>query len=147
MPTASLLKPKLYKSTGAMAEPDVSCTLSGGRCVCGYVFFPMQFYGCEQCGRSGEALQRADLSGRGTLLASAVVHVHQGEREAPFVVGTVQLTDGPVVRTLLDRPADAPALTPGQSMQAVLKPAGQDAEGGLLLDLRFAPVQQEGGKL
>lgn len=146
MPTASLLKPELYKPAGAAPEPGVSCTLSGGRCVCGHLFFPMQFYGCEQCGRSGEALQRADLSGRGTLLASAVVHVHQGEREAPFVVGTVQLADGPVVRTLLDHPPAAPALIPGQPMQAVLKPAGRNAAGEPLLDLRFAPVRQGADK-
>ena len=102
----------------------------------------MQTYGCEQCGRTGEALQRVDISGRGRLLASAIVHTHQGEREAPFIVGTVQLADGPVVRTLLDYSVGAAPLQPGQPMEAVLSPAGESAEGELLLDLRFVPVQE-----
>jgi len=100
----------------------------------------MQTYGCEQCGRTGEALQPADIAGSGTLLASAVVHTHPGEREAPFIVGTIQLNDGPVVRTLIDYSVEAAPLKPGQAVEAVLSPVGESAEGEPLLDLRFVPV-------
>lgn len=46
--TLDLLKPDLY-GLGAAGTP----TLLGGRCECGYVFFPMQTFGCEI--RSGAA--------------------------------------------------------------------------------------------
>lgn len=100
----------------------------------------MQTYGCERCGARGDALTPVSLAGEGTLLASVTVHRHHGERAAPFVVGTVQLRDGPVVRTLLARDPEAPALEPGQAVQAVLQPAGAAAEGEPVLDLRFAPT-------
>jgi len=140
MSAAKLLKPHLYDAADG-ARPGAACTLRGGRCGrCGYVFFPLQRYGCERCGAHGDALAPATLSGQGVLLASAAVHVHEGRHPAPFVVGTVQLRDGPVVRTLLDHDPAAPALAPGQPLQAVLRSAGIDEDGQPLLDLRFAPT-------
>lgn len=119
----ALLKPDLYTETP---------TLKGGRCVCGNIFFPMQNYGCEACGRFGDALQPAELKGLGTLVASATVHLHNGKgREAPFTVVTVRLADGPTVRTLLDGAPNS-ELPPGTPMKATL--AGDPA------DLRFAPA-------
>jgi uncharacterized OB-fold protein len=119
----SLLKPDLYSDVPA---------LKGGRCACGHVFFPMQSYGCEVCGRFGDDLAPQYLGGTGTLVASATVHLHNGKgREAPFTVVAIKLDDGPMVRTLLDGgPADD--LPPGTRMKATL--AGEPA------DLRFAPA-------
>ena len=65
----------LFIDTGTDAVPDRPA-LVGGRCVCGYVFFPMQTYGCEKCGRFGNDLKEVRLSGRGRLLAFAQVHLH-----------------------------------------------------------------------
>lgn len=125
----SLLKPDLYA-----ARPDRPA-LCGGACgSCGYVFFPMQAYGCERCG-SLDLAPRA-LSGAGSLMASARVHLHAGKgRQAPFTVVSVRLDDGPVVRTLA---AGEAALAPGQRMVATLEPV-TDAEGEPRLDLRFVP--------
>lgn len=142
MSAAKLLKAALYAPVDGVPRAGAPCVLSGGRCRCGYVFFPMQTYGCESCGATGEALTPAALSGQGTLLASATVHRHHGERAAPFVVGTVQLQDGPVVRTLLAHEPDAPALEPGQAVLAVLHPTEAQAEDGLVLDLRFEPAER-----
>ena len=138
MPDSSppLLKPALY-ARGVDGEP----VLIGGRCECGYIFFPMQTYGCEQCGRSGNSLQPIALRARGTLRASATVHVHADEnRPAPFVVGVIALEEGPVIRTLLvDARADHDA--PGTPVEAVLVPI-DSTSAETMLDLRFRPVHR-----
>lgn len=129
-----LLKPSLYARSD-----DAAPLLLGGRCGCGHVFFPMQTFGCERCGKFGDALQPFALQGRGTLRSAATVHLHADEkRPAPFVVGTIALDEGPVIRTLLvDAPADRDA--PGTRVAAVLIPV--DTENGRALDLRFRAVR------
>jgi uncharacterized OB-fold protein len=128
-----LLKPALYREEGTDGAPAHPALLGGACAACGYVFFPMQCYGCEKCG-SGD-LQPRVLSGVGRLLASARVHLHAGKgREAPFTVGAIQLDDGPIVRTLLVE--DTRPLAPGARMATTLAPT-VDAEGEPRLDLRF----------
>jgi uncharacterized OB-fold protein len=127
-----LLKPTLYE-----ARPDGSAVLKGGCCECGYVFFPMQHFGCERCGRSGESLKPFALSGRGRLVASSLVHMHaDAKREAPFVVGTIALDEGPVVRTLLTTTSEPPIGDVPLRAIAVLASA-KAADGSECLDLRF----------
>ena len=132
MSDQELLKPALYRRAGSAARPDLPALL-GGACACGHVFFPLQAYGCERCG--GTDLQPRALTGAGTLLASARVHLHAGKgREAPFTVGAIRLEDGPIIRTLIE--GDATRLRPGAAMVALLAPAA-DPEGAPRLDLRF----------
>lgn len=136
MTSYSLLKPELYLPEGGTALPDQACVLLGARCKCGYVFFPMQSYGCENCGAVGDAVQSEKLAGSGHLIAAAKVHVHQGEgRQAPFIVVAVRLDSGPVVRTLLDWPENEEPPAPGLRVKAVLRPVGGAQEN--VLDLRF----------
>jgi uncharacterized OB-fold protein len=133
MSDPELLKPGLYRRAGTAARPDHPALL-GGACACGYVFFPLQAYGCERCG--GTHLRPMALSGAGRLLASARVHLHAGKgREAPFTVGSIRLEDGPIIRTLIE--GDDTPLLPGAAVVAVLAPVA-DPEGGQRLDLRFA---------
>lgn len=128
-----LLKSDLYQAEGTSAVREHPALL-GGACACGHVFFPMQTYGCEKCG-SLEVAARP-LAGAGQLLATARVHLHAGKgREAPFTIGSVQLDDGPIVRTLLMESAAPPR--PGQRVVTVLSPA-TTLEGEARLDLRFA---------
>lgn len=148
MSQADLLKPKLYAAEGTSAVPDHP-SLNGGRCECGYVFFPMQTYGCEVCGRTGDALKPVKLSGRGRLNASSTVHIHAAggrggatnpdvkPHEAPFTIGSITLEDGPTVRTLLVN-VDEKTLKHGQAMVTTLVPVG--AAGKSILDLRFTPA-------
>ncbi len=137
MPGMQALKPHLFtvpESAGGVPK------LRGGRCSCGYVFFPMQTYGCEVCGRDGDALQPALLEGKGSLVASARVLLHAAkDRTAPFVVASIKLDAGPVVRTLLaeDRTDRLPI---GQPLQACLVEVGKSDEGDAIVDLRFSPV-------
>lgn len=132
------LKPTLFtaQSPVGSAAPQ----LRGGRCSCGYVFFPMQTYGCEKCGSVGEALTPTLLDGKGTLVASArvLIHVRQ-DRQAPFVIVSVKLDAGPVVRTLLAEDTTE-RLPVGLPMQARLVEVGKSESGEPLMDLRFAPV-------
>lgn len=131
------LKPELY--TVPTAGSDGIAQLRGGRCACGHVFFPMQTYGCEVCGRTGDDLQPALLDGRGTLVASARVLLHAAkDRQTPFVVASIRLKDGPVVRTLLaeDSTQRMPIGTP---LQTRLVKVGRTETGEALVDLRFAP--------
>ena len=130
---SELLKPALYRSEGSTADPSHPALL-GGACTCGYVFFPMQSFGCERCGRI-DVKARA-LTGHGRLLASARVHLHAGKhRQAPFTVGSIALEDGPIVRTILID--DDKAFRPGDAVAATLVEV-HDAEGNPKRDLRFA---------
>jgi uncharacterized OB-fold protein len=101
----------------------------------------MQRFGCERCGRSGAALHPLSLAGRGHLRSAATVHIHADEkRGTPFVIGTITLDDGPIVRTLLiDVPADRDA--PGMRVEALLVPVETAEPGQYVLDLRFRPVR------
>ena len=129
-----LLKASLYRREGTAEVPDHPALL-GGACACGYVFFPLQRYGCEKCG--GLDIQPRALSGAGRLLASARVHLHAGKGgEAPFTVGSIALDDGPIVRTLIVD--EVGSLRVGQRVVAALAPV-TTAEGEPRLDLRFAP--------
>lgn len=129
------LKPSLYT-----VPPDAQTPpqLLGGRCRCGHVFFPMQTYGCEKCGAAGDALQPAALPATGTLVASSRVLMHaRKDREPPYVVVSVRLDDGPVVRTLLDE--DTTDLLPiGAPLQGRLMEVGGTESGAPLVDLRFS---------
>ena len=127
MNSPPLLKPELYTE---------DCTLHGGHCrCCGYAFFPLQTYGCEQCG-AVDAIEAQDFPATGTLVAAAEVHVHNSPgRQAPFVVGAIRLIAGPVIRTLLVG-EQLSELSPRQEMVGRIIPA-TDAEGKACRDLRF----------
>ena len=131
----------LFVDAGTDAVPDRPA-LVGGRCVCGYVFFPMQTYGCEKCGRYGDDLKKVSLSGRGRLLAFARVHLHaRPYPKVPFTVVVVVLDDGPVIKALLD-PAVDDELRSGAVMLAKL--VQQRREGGVHDMLRFARADSKG---
>ena len=130
-----LLKPGLYRAEGTAEAPERPALLGGACASCGYVFFPLQAYGCEKCG--GTDLRPRALSGVGRLLASARVWLHAGKgREAPFTVGSIRLDDGPIVRTLIVE--ETGPLAVGGRMVTTLEGVS-DAEGAPRLDLRFAP--------
>lgn len=132
---AQALKPLLYTVPSQAHQPP---ELLGGRCRCGYVFFPMQTYGCEKCGATGDALQPATLPAAGTLVASSRVLMHaRKDGEPPYVIVSVRLDDGPVVRTLLDE--DTTDLLPvGAPLQGRLMEVGRTESGAPIVDLRFS---------
>jgi len=141
MSDARLHKPRLYRLEGTDALPHHPALL-GTRCECGYAHFPPQNYGCEQCGRYGDALTDIALSGRGTLTSVATVHIHSGFATdadtipimVPFTIATVELDEGPRVRGLLVEGTGA--VRPGTMVVTSMADIG--AGGTRILDLRFA---------
>jgi uncharacterized OB-fold protein len=125
-----LLKPSLYAAAGA------GPVLLGGACSCGYVFFPMQRFGCERCGNNGTALSPKTLRARGKLITATVVHMHADKRRpTPFAIGVIALEAGPVVRSLLSDIASA-QLGVGKTVTAEFVSVA--LEGGTQArDLRF----------
>jgi uncharacterized OB-fold protein len=142
----TLLKPALYGRSAE--EASRSAYLKGGRCKCGYVFFPWQSFGCERCG-DVESLQPIDLAGRGSVLSSVTVHLHAtSDRPTPFVIAAVRLVDGPVVRTLLaERSGAVPRpLPPEHAVVAELFEVSKAGDpSATVLDLRFVAVDAQQG--
>jgi uncharacterized OB-fold protein len=129
----------LFSTQGTLALPNHPA-LNGGCCAkCGSVFFPMQTYGCERCG--SQQLEARTLSGRGKLICSARVHMSADQlRPAPFVVGSIKLDDGAVVRSVLAVEPDF-KLAPGTVMITILVPETRPDRGEF--DLRFTPAAKE----
>ena len=127
----------LFRAEGTDELPEHPALL-GGRCTqCGRTFFPMQTYGCESCG-SEEVVPTA-LTGRGRLVASAEVFMPAGpHRPAPFIVGSVVMDDGAVVRAILEVTAGT-RLVPGTTMVTCLVPETRPDRGSD--DLRFMPAK------
>lgn len=85
------------------AEPDLYSvdeggvpTLYGTRDSAGNVSFPFQTYGSEYNGDHGADLSRVELSGAGTIAATASVR-----SPASFTVASIVLDEGPLIRALL----------------------------------------------
>jgi uncharacterized OB-fold protein len=137
MSAPNVLKPDLYAPEGTPRHPQLP-SLKGGECTCGHVFFPMQSFGCESCGRWGDDLKPRSLSGVGRIVSLATVHLHAGKgRQAPFTVAMIALEDGPTVRTLLDAASEKDARA-GSQVVATLVLTTPAEDGAPRLDLRFA---------
>lgn len=149
---AMLLKPELYAATADETAGSVAI-LRGGECRrCGFIFFPYQCYGCEKCGAIGQDLVPRTLSGRGTLVSCATVHVHNSEDRLhvsaplrpPFVIAAIRLDEGPFLRSIL-LGGNEHTLHCGDHLVATLVVAdsGQAQPcDGETLDLRFLPTDQ-----
>lgn len=115
---------------------DKPLRLRGGRCqACGFVFFPMQSYGCENCGALGQSIASIALDSRGIVAIATVVYRHEDpRRRTPFRVVEVDLDAGVKVRALA---ADGTEPKPGDRVWLVrVEPIDADE----LLPVRFAPV-------
>jgi uncharacterized OB-fold protein len=129
---------KLIPSQAGLVDAEVvPPRLRGGECTrCGLRFFPYQTYGCERCGAAADALSPTPLGPGGSVLNAATVRVHAGEDiRAPFTVATVLLEPGLAVRGLLS--GDSRRAVPGARVVMALVPAGTDADGSPLHELRF----------
>jgi uncharacterized OB-fold protein len=95
--------------------------LRGTRCrKCGHRWFPASSFGCERCGGFGEDLELFAMGGGGRLLSSARI----ADGEDGFMLGSIELDDGPVVRGILE---DATAAAAGDRLEAfVTTDAGKD---------------------
>jgi uncharacterized protein len=108
-------------------------TLLGHRCrSCERVFFPPDPFACERCGAETEQLESVDLRASGTIRAAARVHRHHHPTpETPFTVATIELDDGPALKSVV---LDASDDDVGKRVRGVLVPSAIEPE---TFDLRF----------
>jgi uncharacterized OB-fold protein len=90
---------------GEDMPPSTLLPLRGVRCAsCGHVATPVQKFGCETCGAHGLDLVEVDLAGDGVVLNSVEVHRRD---EATVHLGSIHLTEGPMLRAILSEQASA----------------------------------------
>jgi len=129
--------PIIRNSSVVLAEPGSPFPkLRARRCACGHVFCPPHAYGCERCGRAGDATAEVQLEPRGTLTALATVRVHT-KLPTPYSLGRVTLDDGPVLDVRLD---DDARLAIGSRVRARLVSVSDPS--GEALECRFALEEQ-----
>ena len=116
-------------------------SLQGRRCEgCGAVMFPPQDYGCDRCGRAPDQLKPVELKGAGTLTSFATVYQHPSPSvKVPFVIGNVQLKEGPIVEAVVAC-RDEKELSAGQKVIALLIDGEKDKEGNIMVDCLFTPA-------
>lgn len=87
--------PRIWEKTGGGA------VLIGWACgQCGQRGLPRQYFGCERCGAPREDISESALAARGVLRSSASIERH-AVWPVPFLMGEVELDDGPIVHSFL----------------------------------------------
>ncbi len=106
--------------------------LIGHRCSdCGRVAFPPDPHACEACGAIAERLEPYDLGAVGTVQATAVVHRHHRDvPPTPFVVSSILLDDGPLLKAVMT--TDSFDIAVGERVRGITEPPDSP------LPLRFA---------
>ncbi len=113
-------------------------SLLGCHCEnCDTTLFPAQNYGCENCGGPPEKMKPVELKGRGELMSFATVYKHFSPIiETPFIMGSIQLEDGPVIEAVIQCEDDS-ELRVGKKMKAVLVDSEKDQNDTVFVDYRF----------
>jgi len=123
-------------------SPTEKPSLLGGRCSCGYLFFPPHRFGCEACGAAPEAINIIEIETRGVLKSFAASHRQtRTDVPSPLIFGLVLLDIGLAVMTTI-HVEDENKLAIGQRVHGLLVPCGQDDQGRTIVDCLFVP---EGG--
>jgi uncharacterized OB-fold protein len=82
-------------------KTDDGAVLIGWACLqCGQRGLPRQRFGCERCGAPGAEISESGISARGVLRSWASVERH-AVWPVPFLLGEVELDDGPIVHSFL----------------------------------------------
>jgi uncharacterized OB-fold protein len=106
--------------------------LRGRRCTsCGAIAYPAAATVCAKCW--GTDLVDVPIGRSGSLHSHTVVHRSTRSELVPFVVGMVDLPEGPRVMARIDAPADA-ELVPATGL--VLEPSSEEPLGYI-----YRPIQ------
>jgi len=121
-------------------SPEEKPYLRGSRCInCGYVAFPPRVI-CPICIRDN-TMEEVSLGFRGELDSFAVVRQAPAGFVAPYMLGMVQLPDGPEVFTMITGcDIDDDALVVGQEMELVIDKISEDDEGNEMIGWKFKPA-------
>ncbi|MGQ9572086.1 MAG: Zn-ribbon domain-containing OB-fold protein [Dehalococcoidia bacterium] len=119
--------------------PGEEAALIGSRCQsCGTYFFPKRYI-CLNCGQEG--IEETALGRRGKIWTYTIARqTPPGSlMQAPYVIAMVQLTEGPIVETVLTG-CEPEAVYIGMEVEMVLEKMGTSAEGNDLMAFKFKPV-------
>jgi uncharacterized OB-fold protein len=129
--------PRLYDP-----EPDFP-VLNGTQCArCQTVYFPPLGLGCEVCGATDDALERAVIAAVGTVHSLATVHVHHGQPPAPFTIAEIQLDAGPLIRAMLT--GERGPIGIGDTVSALWTVTDTTDRGDDIVEPAFAATQPNG---
>jgi uncharacterized OB-fold protein len=82
-------------------KTENGAALVGWACgQCGQRGLPRQHFGCERCGAPGADISESRTPARGVLRSSASVERH-AVWPVPFLLGEIELDDGPIVHSFL----------------------------------------------
>lgn len=114
-------------------------TLYAMRDSAGHITYPFQQYGSEKNGQLGEQVSRIQLQGTGSITALVTVNFHQNpDIEVPYVVASVVLDEGPMVRGVIAAAGQAGVGTRVRATTTQVK--RRETE---VAELRFAPLPVE----
>ncbi|OGW17550.1 MAG: hypothetical protein A3G93_03010 [Nitrospinae bacterium RIFCSPLOWO2_12_FULL_45_22] len=120
------------------ALPGEAPRLLGSRCsACQAYFFPKRYL-CPHCHKDG-TMEEIRLSNKGTLYTYCIVQVAPEGFTAPYVLGYVDLPEGPRVYALITG-IEPSALRIGMELELVIEPIRQDPEGRNILGYKFCPI-------
>lgn len=117
--------------------------LFGSRCkFCGYTCFPSKKV-CVKCRRDG-TMNHLRLGPNGILQNFAVMQVGPPDFPPPYIMGYIQLEEGPVVfSTITGCEAKDDALELGQPMELVIRNIKEDRDGKKVLGWQFRPIRRK----
>lgn len=115
--------------------------LLGMRCeACGEIFFPLRSI-CPNCRRDGKPVPLA-FSGRGRVYSFTVIHASSEgfERYTPYVVGLIQLEEGPKVTSqIVDCYPEEVYI--GMSVEACFRRLRDEGREGIICyGFKFRPI-------
>ena len=122
------------------ASPKEKPYLKGSKCNnCGYIAFPPRRV-CPICIRAN-TMEEIALGSRGKLDSFVVVRQAPIGFVAPYMLGVVQIPDGPKVFSLITGcEMRDDALTIGQEMELIINKISEDGEGNDVIGWKFKPV-------
>ena len=133
-------KPVIEGAFYLPTSPEEKPYLKGSRCSnCGYVAFPPMVV-CPICIRDN-TMEEVPLGSKGRLDSFAVLRQAPPGFVAPYMVGIVQLPDGPELFCLITGcEIKDDALVIGQEMELVIDRIREDDEGNEIIGWKFKPV-------
>lgn len=113
--------------------------LIGSRCSrCGLVVFPKRTI-CPVC-EIEEPMRKVPLSRKGKLASFTCCRVPSEGMTAPYLMGTIDLPEGPRLISLLTGEQDMDKLKMGMDVELVIEKIAEE-EGADLIGYKFRPVK------
>ncbi|MDO8491913.1 MAG: OB-fold domain-containing protein [Dehalococcoidia bacterium] len=125
------------------ASPGEQPYLIGSKCsVCGLVVFPKRTF-CPVC-EIDKPMDEVPLSRKGKLVSYTCARVPSEGMTAPYLMGTIDLPEGPRFISLIAGEQDINALKIGMEVELLIDKIAEE-EGHDLIGYKFQPVKKGQG--